>query len=56
MITLWRLKRELTWIQESGEINLDRENVCLYGLEKKEEVVRINIHLYSIGWKTKQKT
>lgn len=60
MITLWSLKRELTWIQESVEINLDDffsdhsiEKMCVYfGLEKIEEVGKININLYSIGWKT----
>lgn len=59
MITLWSLKRGLTWIQESVEINLDdffwpfHRKMCVYfGLEKVEEVGRININLYSIGWKT----
>lgn len=64
MITLRSLKRELTWIQESVEINLDDffsdhsiEKMYVYfGLEKIEEVGRININLYSIGWKTKHKT
>lgn len=59
MITLWSLKRELTWVQESVEINLDDffsdhsiEKMCVYfGLEKIEEVGKININLYSIGWK-----